>query len=160
MQGGRTWFQARKIQQPTPRVCDALGLRLKNVRRGMAGRARERGAGPAALVGRRSAKPGRRVRVRTLEPAWSTSSEKGDGRALSGRMGRLSRASLLSNFRTTGALVKPQRGADKTQINNNETCTRNFVLFHTVLVRHTGSISMSYTGLVASPLHWPLIYLR
>ena len=53
--------------------------------------------------------PGRRVRGRTLEPVWSTSSEKGDGRALSGRMGRLSRASLLSNFRTTGALVKPRR---------------------------------------------------
>ena len=29
------------------------------------------------------------------------------------------------------------------------------MLFHTVLVRYTGSISMSHTGLVASPLHWP-----
>ena len=112
MQGGRTWFQAHKTQQPTPRVCDAPLLRLKNVRRGMAGRARERGAGPAALVGRRGSPPGRRVRGCTLEPVWSTSSEKGDGRALSGRMGRLSRASLLSNFRTTGALVKPRRGKD------------------------------------------------
>ena len=79
------------------------------MRRGMAGRARERGAGPAALVGRRSAKPGRRVRVRTLEPAWSTSSEKGDGRALRSRMARLFEGLLLSNFRTIGFLVKPQR---------------------------------------------------
>ena len=31
------------------------------------------------------------------------------------------------------------------------------MLFHTVLVRHTGSINMSYTGLVASPLHWPVL---
>ena len=94
MQGGRTWFQASISQQSTPRVCDALGLRKNNVRRGMAGRARERGAGLAALVSRRSAKPGRRVRVRTLEPVWSTGSEKGDGRAFGARMGRLSRPSL------------------------------------------------------------------
>ena len=126
MQGGRTWFQARKIQQPTPRVCDALGLRGKNVRRGMAGRARERGAGPAALVGRRGSPPGRRVRGRTLEPVWSTGSEKGDGRALSGRMGRLSRPSLLSNFRTTGALVKPQRvwSARLASVIPNSRCTQ------------------------------------
>ena len=71
---------------------------------------REGGAGPAALLGEGGSRPGRRVRGRTLEPVWSTGSEKGDGRALSGRMGRLSRPSLLSNFRTTGALVKPQRG--------------------------------------------------
>ena len=32
------------------------------------------------------------------------------------------------------------------------------MLFHTVLVRHTGSISMSYTGLLPSPLHWPLAH--
>ena len=32
------------------------------------------------------------------------------------------------------------------------------MLFHTVLVRHTGSISMSYTGLVASPLHRPIMF--
>ena len=61
------------------------------------------------MLGEGGSRPGRRVRGRTLEPVWSTSSEKGDGRALSGRMGRLSRASLLSNFRTTGALVKPRR---------------------------------------------------
>ena len=116
MQGGRTWFQARKIQQPTPRVCDALGLRLKNVRRGMAGRARERGAGPAALVGRRGSPPGRRVRGRTLEPVWSTGSEKGDGRALRSRMARLFEGLLLSNFRTIGSLVKPRRS--ETSSNN------------------------------------------
>ena len=117
MQGGRTWFQASISQQSTPRVCDALGLRKNNVRRGMAGRARERGAGLAALVSRRSAKPGRRVRVRTLEPVWSTGSEKGDGRAFGARMGRLSRPSLLSRFRTTGVLQKPYResaGASRT----------------------------------------------
>ena len=90
-------------------------LRLKNVRRGTAGRMREGGAGPAALLGEGGSRPGRRVRGRTLEPVWSTGSEKGDGRALSGRMGRLSRPSLLSNFRTTGALVKPRRDHEKSR---------------------------------------------
>ena len=102
MQGGRTWFQARKTQQPTPRVYDALKMKSKNVRPGIAGRAREGGARPAALVGRRHAKPRRRVRGRTVEPVWSTGSEKGDGRAFGARIGRLSRAPLLSRFRTTG----------------------------------------------------------
>ena len=89
---------------------DATRVRCPGfVRRGMAGRVRERGAGLAALVSRRSAKPGRRVRVRTLEPVWSTGSEKGDGRAFGARMGRLSRPSLLSRFRTTGVLQKPYR---------------------------------------------------
>ena len=34
------------------------------------------------------------------------------------------------------------------------------MIFHTVLVTHTGSISMSYPGLVASPLHWPWMEWR
>ena len=70
---------------------------------------REGGAGPAALLGEGGSRPGRRVRGCTLEPVWSTSSEKGGGRALSGRMGRLFEGLLLSNFRTIGSLVKPQR---------------------------------------------------
>ena len=44
-----------------------------------------------------------------MEPVWSTSSEKGDGRALRSRMARLFEGLLLSNFRTIGSLVKPRR---------------------------------------------------
>ena len=70
---------------------------------------REGGAGPAALLGEGGSRPGRRVRGCTLEPVWSTSSEKGDGRALRSRMARLFEGLLLSNFRTIGSLVKPRR---------------------------------------------------
>ena len=77
---------------------------------------REGGAGPAALLGEGGSRPGRRVRGCTLEPVWSTSSEKGDGRALRSRMARLFEGLLLSNFRTIGSLVKPRRVWDERQL--------------------------------------------